>query len=180
MKPDWKTMSRDERTTAIIGVWFEGATSTAITEALMATHEGKITRNGIIGLYHRIGYAAKQNGTHNPLGDYPLPTVMQDRSAKTTLKRMASKRQDHRRPNKVAALPRPEADGQPPALAVDLIEVKPDDAAYDATGLMLTTLQLTERTCKWSVAYTGQHLFCGHHTVTKSSYCAEHKRRSHG
>lgn len=64
-----------------------------------------------------------------------------------------------------------------------VVTVSADSAPDDISApLMLSLMDLTNRTCRWPIGdpRASDFGFCGHETVSGSSYCSHHRERSIG
>lgn len=163
MKATWTHMTPEERCVAIVAVHSNTVcTARTIAAALSEKFEEAITRNSIIGLYHRNPVALKGaplNGDYTkpvkvaakPRADRPRPQLV--KKNKTTPELMAQEKKIFER---AQALPAP-------------------------APLNMTLLELNHNDCRWPVSGEGaKMLFCGHNVEDGKSYCPCHVRMSVG
>lgn len=163
MKATWINMTPEERCVAIVAVYSDTVcTARNIAGVLSEKFQSEISRNSIIGLYHRNPVALKDaplNGdytkpvkaTSKPRADRPRPQIV--KKNKTTPELMAQEKKIFER---AQALPAP-------------------------APLNMTLLELNHDDCRWPVSGEGaKMLFCGHSVEDGKSYCPCHVRMSVG
>jgi hypothetical protein len=149
MSIHWKLLSTAEKIEAVQTVWQPGMSASQI-----AAHFNGVTRNAVIGLYHR-------HAAH--LADVPLkkPTI----AVTAMVKAKTGK-------NYTVRTARPKSD------APDLVpEYIPEPSAHGWHGCGKPLMLLEAHQCKWPVndAPVGElHLFCS--MPAERSYCKVHDR----
>lgn len=151
--------ARVVRVEAIKAIYEPGMSAEAIATAV-GRHLGEyLSRNAVIGLYHRNKDALKE---------YPLQRVGGSSSKPATAKQRT-----------FVYVPKPRPVKINPAIVEDQEPVvKPTE--YDATALLIPMASdQYDGKCKWPVAErNGIHLFCGHDRGVDPSYCSHHRMRN--
>jgi len=167
----WADGSKAARLGLIKGVWQRGDSARDIAQAINRATGERLTRNAIIGVYHR---------SKDELKDYPLrhatppgPKRIFGNARKARFPRPAPPR-----------APRP----SPPVevVASSIVEALPEITdtevtAYDVSALLLDLDDLQPSQCKWAIREhdeTHHHLFCGQPVEKHGAYCAHHAARA--
>lgn len=150
MQVNWRSLTAQGRIDCIRSVWFPGCSTAQIAANFM-----DVTRNAIIGMYHRFP---------NSLTDKPLMKrgIVDDVAAESRRKRRAPVTLLFA--GKRASKPLPEAADEPTEARL--------------CGKPLVMLQAKE--CRWVVNEAvgdALHLFCAR--PTERTYCSHHKVRAH-
>jgi hypothetical protein len=179
----WREMSPEEKVAAIIEV-NDGVSASKIATRLSAKY-GKVSRNAVIGVYHRSALVAKNNKRPDPLEKFPLQRrVARPKVHKPRVPRVP------REPKK-ASLKQPKPELINPALEDEyanppsVVEMMRTDDHGEGTPMYQTT------GCMWPTGFgSGSHLFCNEpvenftrfvgkkEVPVKGTYCHHHRKAS--
>ena len=176
----------DERVELLKKMWGEGQSASQIAKEL-----GGVTRNAVIGKVHRLGLS-NRNGS----GGASTASATGEAKAKATPETKAKAKPAAPKPAPKPS-PKPEAETTPAPAPVSRIKAiipagqplppQPSANEIDPAALAkvsevekkakrLTLMELTERTCKWSVGdpATPDFWFCGLPVQSGKPYCEAH------
>jgi hypothetical protein len=157
----WKDLNKEQRITLVADVWDVNSSAATIAAAIMAKLEGsELTRNSIIGFYHRNPQLAVSHPLSGGGRQKKLPPK------KPKLVQLAET---------AVVLPKPEP------RKVWSILIQEDCQAYDEASRQVTLFELGHHECHWAINEPeprGQYLFCGHPVMRGKRYCEHHQMRA--
>ena len=159
-----QTNIRPSRIDAIKAIYERGMSAQELADALCRYLREPITRNSVMGLYHR---------NREALEGHPLKGTRASHARKAGTTKAAAerkKREEYRKTVEYVEVEKFEGGAT---------ELARDD--YDTTSLNIGIMDLGMFTCRWPTGGDkAETLFCGHRTHQKSSYCRHHRLRARG
>lgn len=178
----WPGMTREQKIATIINHWDQQATASVLAIKISKTLGERVSRNSIIGFYHRVASSALRKRIANPLDHHPLlgksNARLGSRKSHTKEPRPAVAVKPERRnsewpsPSRLVFLSNP-----PPADAIEIVQESPPCEPF-ALSRQFTLMDLPANGCKWPTHFETEHLFCGHSRVAGKPYCTHHLQRS--
>lgn len=183
----WRSMKPHEKAELLAKLWKPGVLATTLAEETSKFLGEEVTRNSIIGVYHRSRANARTKGEPDPLFLCPLSTPLEGqrrRRAKNEAKATAKTKGKIKANGKTAVKKKPvkakraEPDPGPQFKLEPLPEPEPD-----LIGMKYISFhKLTDATCRWPTNERDEITwrFCGKQTAPGSSYCPYHDKKSQG
>ncbi len=189
MMDNWGKWSSAEKIEAIISIWERGMSAGELAKAISLKYDSQVTRNAVVGIYHRANTGTKGIAGRSPLKNYPLnrPSAHSDAQRAEAARRRLTRQMER----EAKAKERAELKKAKEAIKAKQIEntikvLDPGlvDATYDAScdlpkeGYGVHMLRLDKGGCRWPTDRIGETtMFCNHPRHENHQYCRSHLAR---
>lgn len=190
MTDNWGKWSSAEKIEAIISIWKRGMSAGELAKAISAKYDSQVTRNAVVGIYHRANTGTKGIAGRSPLKNYPLnrPSAHSDaQRAEAARRRLTRQMEREARMRERAELKKAKEAVKAKQIERTIQVLNPGlvAATYDAScdlpkeGYGVHMLELDKEGCRWPTErIDGVTMFCNHPRHEAHQYCRSHLERS--